>query len=87
MSSPEAKIVHDIIHEQFAKDDDLPDLVEVKQKKRKYVPQFGKGEFCFFFLQYSNSTKNLKKSRKATLLTVLVYIFERISCNALYPCK
>lgn len=51
MSNPEAKIVYDIVHEQFAKDDDLPDLVEVKQKKRKFVPQFGK--IVFFFLPKS----------------------------------
>ena len=50
MSNPEAKIVHDIVHEQFAKDDDLPDLVEVKQKKRKFVPQFGKGIFLQYFV-------------------------------------
>lgn len=51
MSNPEAKIVYDIVHEQFAKDDDLPDLVEVKQKKRKFVPQFGKIVFFFYLNQ------------------------------------
>ena len=57
MSNPEAKIVYDIVHEQFAKDDDLPDLVEVKQKKRKFVPQFGKIVFFSFFCK-SESLKN-----------------------------